>query len=63
MPHSRAAAMILIDGSSSRIDSSSRTWSFVVPMQPCARADAPSIFAISTSRFAMSGRPRAAASG
>jgi len=46
-----------------RADTSMRTWSLPFPVQPCAMAVAFSMCAISTSFFAMSGRPSAVARG
>ncbi len=56
MPHSRAGAITLIAGSMARADTSMRTWSLPLPVQPCAMAAAFSMCAISTSFFAISGR-------
>jgi hypothetical protein len=50
-------------GSSARAVTSSRTWSFPFPVLPWAIAVACSMAAISTSFWAMSGRPSAVAIG
>jgi len=50
-------------GISARAEMSMRTWSLPLPEQPWAIAPAPSMRAMSTSFFAMSGRPSAVASG
>ena len=54
--HSRHGAMIVRFGASALIVSSKRTWSLPLPVAPCAMASAPSAFAISTRRLAISGR-------
>jgi hypothetical protein len=59
----RAGASTVIDGSSARTPSSSRSSSFALPLQPCAMTLAPSIRATSTSLRAISGRLSAVASG
>ncbi len=56
MSHSRAGAISSSDGSSARTEMSRPTWSLSFPVQPCATAVAPSIRAIATRCFAMSGR-------
>ncbi len=63
MPHSRAGATTLIAGASAAALTSNRTWSFPLPVQPCAMPDAPSSSAMRTRCFAMSGLPSAVASG
>jgi len=63
MPDSRAGAMTRTPGMSARAETSMRTWSLPLPVQPWAMAFAPSMPAISMSVFAISGRPRAVASG
>ena len=56
MPQLRAGARTVIDGSSARTPSSSRSSSFALPLQPCATVVAPSMRATSTSLRAISGR-------
>jgi hypothetical protein len=48
--------MILRSGASAAVVSSNRTWSFPLPVAPCAMYSAFSLRAISTIRLAMSGR-------
>ena len=45
------------------MDTSKRTWSFPLPVQPCATATAPTSSAISTSFLEISGRDSAETSG
>ena len=63
MPHTRAGATTSIEGLSARAETSMRTWSFPLPVQPWAIDPASSISAISTSFRAIRGRPSAVASG
>ena len=63
MPHSRAGATTRMSGFSARADTSIRTWSLPLPVQPWAMMPAFSNSAISTSFCVMSGRPSAVASG
>ncbi len=61
--HSRAGAKILILGFSALIDTSNRTRSFPLPVQPWAIASAPYFSAASTNSLAINGRARAVESG
>ena len=61
--HSRTGAMIFSSGASVWNVTSNRTWSFPLPVQPCATATAPCSRATRTMSCAISGRPSAVASG
>jgi hypothetical protein len=63
MTHSRTGAMIFRSGASAPIETSNRTWSLPLPVQPWAIALAPSSRATWTRCIAISGRARAVASG
>ena len=61
--HSRTGAMIFRSGARVWKVTSKRTWSFPLPVHPCATATAPWSRATRTISWAMRGRPRAVASG
>ena len=63
LPALQAGAMTRTPGISARADTSMRTWSLPLPVQPWAMNGVPSMPAISTTFFAMSGRPSAVARG
>ena len=59
----RTGAMIFSSGSSAMTVDSIRTWSFPLPVQPCATVSQPLLRAYSTASLAISGRPSAVNSG
>ena len=61
--HSRTGAMILRSGPRVWNVTSNRTWSFPLPVQPCATATASCSRATLTINCAIKGRPRAVARG
>ncbi len=61
--HSRTGAMIFRSGASVWNVTSNRTWSFPLPVHPCATATAPCSRATRTISCAISGRPSAVARG
>jgi len=61
--HSRTGAMTRSSGASVWKVTSKRTWSFPLPVQPCATATAPCSRATRTINCAIKGRPSAVASG
>ena len=63
MSQSRTGATMRSSGASACTETSMRTWSFPLPVQPWATAVAPSARATSTSSRAISGRESAVASG
>ncbi len=62
-PHTRAGAKIPRSGASARTPTSKRTWSFPLPVQPCATAVAPWRRASATRWRTMTGRESAETSG
>ena len=59
MPHSRTGAMISRSGASARVDTSKRTWSLPLPVQPWATASASWVRAAATRCLTMTGRDSA----
>ena len=59
MLHSRTGAITRNSGSSAATAASIRTWSFPLPVQPCAIVSHPVRRACSTASFAISGLPSA----
>ena len=55
-PHVRTGASVSRSGASARVDTSKRTWSLPLPVQPWATASAPYSRAAATRCLAMSGR-------
>ena len=56
MPHSRTGASTSRSGARARVDTSKRTWSLPLPVQPWATASAPNSRAAATRCFTITGR-------
>ena len=63
MPQVRTGAITSRSGASARVDTSKRTWSLPLPVQPWATASAPCSLAAATRCFTITGRDRADTSG
>ncbi len=62
-PHTRTGASTSRSGASARTDTSKRTWSLPLPVQPWATESAPNSRAASTRCLAITGRDSADTSG
>jgi hypothetical protein len=63
IPQVRTGAMTSSSGARARVDTSNRTWSLPLPVQPWATASAPFALAAATRCFTITGRDSADTSG